>query len=157
MISTCLLFISLSWLISMIVFSSSKLKPVENSRKVLIKSDRINKYLGVHVFSYLIRNSPFKFLNLGVYIKSNSLIEIIRVKEEIRKAERNHIFAFLLVTVGSIILLFFNNRISDMLCITFSNVVFNVYPVLSLQSVKSRISKVINKQNGSGEKRVIKS
>ncbi|WP_407654455.1 glycosyl-4,4'-diaponeurosporenoate acyltransferase CrtO family protein [Catalinimonas niigatensis] len=141
----------------MIVFSLAKFKPVENSGKVFIKSDRINKYLGVHIFSYLIRNSPFKFLNLGVYLKSNSILEISRVYEEIRKAERNHIFAFFLVTIGSIILLFYNNRITDMLCITFSNVIFNVYPVLSLQSVKTRISKIICKQNDLGENRNINS
>ncbi|WP_369427665.1 hypothetical protein [Pontibacter harenae] len=155
MISTCVLFITLSWLISLIVFSSSKLNSLENNTKILIKSDRINRYLGVPIFSYIIRNSPFKFLNLGVYLRNSTFPEIIRVDAEINKAERNHLLAFYLVLVGSCLFLLFRNRINEFLYITFSNVIFNLYPFLSLQLQRIRISKLMERQHKQSEKKNI--
>lgn len=150
-ITNCLLFISLSWLVSVLVFSSAKLKHAGNPGRVFISSDRMNRFLGVYIFSYIIINSPLKFLNLKVYLKNNSFKEIIRVNTEIRKAERSHLFAFVLVTIGSIVFLFFSSRFVDILSITFSNVLFNLYPALSLQLQRSRISKMIRKQNHQGQ------
>lgn len=157
MLSICILFISSSWLISIIVYSTAKLQPLENSGEVLINSDRVNRYLGVYIFSYIIRYSPFRFLNLGVYLKNNSIQELNRVYTEIRKAERNHLLAFLLVTVASSIFLLFNNPLTNFLYITISNILFNLYPALSLQLQKSRIFKMVRKQNNQGESKNIRS
>jgi len=144
MISIYILFISLSWLISIIIFSFLKVNILLKDYEIknLINSDSINRYLGIHLFSFIIRNSPVRFLNLAVYSKNKSFQELRR---EIRNAERGHLFAFYLVLMSSAVYLIFVKNTTDYLYINLWNIVFNGYPVLSLQVQKKRVHGILKK------------
>lgn len=114
--------------------------------RFIIKSDKRNKYLGVYLFSFIIRNSLFKLLNLELYFKKKSAHELYRLEIEIRNAERGHLFAFYSVIVGSLIFLLLTKNRFDFLLINFWNVVFNLYPILALQLQRKRIYKILHKQ-----------
>jgi hypothetical protein len=151
MIHICILFISLSWLTSIILLSflRGNILLKDYQIKSIIESDRTNRYLGVYLFSNIIRNTPFKFLNLRLYFKGRSSEELIRVETEIKNAERGHLFAFYLVLIASAVFLIFENDRTTYLYINLSNIVFNGYPVLSLQLQKKRVIEILQRMNTS--------
>ena len=110
-----------------------------------IKSEMINKIIGVGIVKWIVKNTFFKFLNQKLKLdKKMNISDIKNIRNEMTKSEIDHLFAFIFVTIF-IIVQFFNQKYLlafIMLCV---NILMNLYPSLLQQQHKRRIDKLILK------------
>ena len=110
-----------------------------------VKSEMINKIIGVGIVKWIVKNTFFKFLNQKLKLdKKMNISDIKNIRNEMTKSEIDHLFAFIFVTIF-IIVQFFNQKYLlafIMLCV---NILMNLYPSLLQQQHKRRIDKLILK------------
>jgi hypothetical protein len=100
----------------------------------------IHRWLGVRNFGALLRNTPLRYLNGSVYLPGGrrSLAELSRRAES---AEAIHFWAAVLFT-PYIAYTWSRGLIAEALLFVLVQIVFNVYPILHLRSVRARLGRV---------------
>lgn len=106
-----------------------------------VESDYFNRIIGLNQFSWLIKNTFFKFLNQKIRI-SNRNTNLDDIKKEMTLAEISHLVGFLFVTVFSI---YYSIKVSILYGATMMvpNILLNLYPSLLQQKNKRRINRLI--------------
>jgi len=110
-----------------------------------IKSEKLNKFIGLGVFKWVIKNTFFKYLNQNLKLKKKiEKADLIHLRDEMTKAEIDHLIGFIFVTVFAFVK-FFNFDFVFGLTIMIVNALMNLYPSLLQQENKRRIDKFIMK------------
>ncbi len=110
-----------------------------------IKSEIINKFIGVGVVKWIVKNTFFKFLNDKIkFDRKMKISEIRTIRSEMTKSEVDHLFAFFFV-LGYVITILYNQKYLLGLTVLFVNIIMNLYPSLLQQQNKRRIDKLIFK------------
>ncbi len=110
-----------------------------------IKSEKLNKIIGLGVFKWFIKNTFFKYLNQSLTLKKKiEKADLIHLRDEMTKAEIDHLIGFIFVTVFAFVR-FFNFDFVFGLTIMMVNALMNLYPSLLQQENKRRIDKFIMK------------
>ena len=103
-------------------------------------TEGIYRWLGVRGFGTLLRNTPLRYLNGSVYLAGGrrSLVEMSRQTES---AEAIHFWAAVLFT-PYIAYVWSQDLIAETVLFVLVQVLFNVYPILHLRSVRARLDRV---------------
>lgn len=104
-----------------------------------------NKIIGVGVVKWILENTFFKFLNPKIkFDKKMNIPDMRNIRNEMTKAEIDHLFAFIFVLVIVIFELFYQKYILAFIMLIL-NIVMNLFPSLLQQQNKRRIDKLICK------------
>ncbi|GAB2693546.1 hypothetical protein GCM10027037_16240 [Mucilaginibacter koreensis] len=134
----------ISWIIGIIVGAVLVKTPYYNryfSNLNFITNARLNKYMGINVFRWIIIHSFFKYFNpklsMPKTIKASDLAEL---RKEMTVAELNHLAAFVFVLVFVVAKLW-KGEILFAAIIMLVNIIMNLYPSLLQQQNKRRIDR----------------
>ncbi len=110
-----------------------------------IQSEKWNKYIGVDIVKWIIKNTPFQYFNQKLKLKNKiRKEELYKLRQEMTKAEIEHLIGFAFVTFFAFAK-FYKNELLFGLTIMVVNTLMNLYPTLLQQQNKRRIDKLINK------------
>lgn len=135
----------ISWIVGMIfsgIFHKTEFfKSLSNFN--FLRSKTWNKRIGIGIFKWIVKNTPFKFFNDK--IKMTNKVEIThlnQLRKEMTIAEINHLVGFIFVTAFALVSL----AKGDFLFALFymiANTLLNLYPSLLQQENKRRIDRMI--------------
>lgn len=108
-----------------------------------IKEDRLNNLLGVGVVKWVIKNTFFKFLNQKIKMDTKmSLSDLKNLRNEMTKAEIDHLFAFVFV-LGFVAVQLSGQQYLYAAIILFLNLLMNLHPALIQQQNKRRLDRLL--------------
>ncbi len=136
----------ISWTVGMIL--NGLFKKNENYKYIsnlnFIKSNTLNKIIGIKYFKWIVKNTFFKFFNQKIKFEKNN-ITLTEMRREMTFAEISHLIAFIFVTLVAIYKCISQN-ILFAFTIMLVNTFMNLYPSLLQQENKRRIDKLMLKQ-----------
>ncbi|MFK7031071.1 glycosyl-4,4'-diaponeurosporenoate acyltransferase CrtO family protein [Flavobacterium oreochromis] len=101
--------------------------------------------MGVSIVKWIAKNTFFKYLNPNLKINGKvNISDFKNIREQMTKAEIDHLFAFLFVMIFVIIKIY-NEEYILALIILILNILMNLCPTLLQQRNKRRIDKFISK------------
>ena len=110
-----------------------------------IKSENLNKIIGLELFKWIVKNTFFKFFNQKLKLKNKiEKTDLNTLRTEMTISEIDHLIGFVFVTVFACIK-FFNFNYLFGLSIMIVNILMNLYPSLLQQENKRRIDKLIKR------------
>ncbi|MBG9377375.1 hypothetical protein I5907_14120 [Panacibacter sp. DH6] len=111
-----------------------------------IRSDNVNKWVGVNMVKWIVKNTPFKFLNQKLQLAGKSAgTDLQEVRKAMTSAETDHLAGFLFVTVFVFTKLYQQEWLFA-LTIMIANILMNLHPSLLQQQNKRRIDKIVKKR-----------
>lgn len=137
----------ISWIVGIIVNTLIKNKPwyEDLSYIELVKSKRVNKWIGIDVIKWIVRNTPFKYFNPGLKVQGKST-DLVALRREMTYADIGHLVGFVFVTFFAVIKAI-NVSLLFGVIIMMVNVLMNLYPSLLQQQNKKRIDRFIKRNN----------
>ena len=140
--------IFLSFIIGMIIHTILKKTEFYKNHLVnlnFVESENINKYIGVEIVKWIVKNTPFKYFNQFIKIKGRIEREgLIKLREEMTNSEISHLIGFASVLLFAF-LVFFKAKFIFGIIIMTVNILMNLYPSLLQQQNKRRIDKLIKR------------
>lgn len=110
-----------------------------------IKSDLLNQIISVGIVKWIVKYTFFKFLNPNLkFHNKTSISEIKSIRNNMTKAEVDHLFAFLFVSLFMFSAIY-NQKFILALTMLLINILMNLYPSLLQQQNKRRIDKLLSK------------
>ncbi len=135
----------ISWIVGMIINALLKKTASYNQELVnfnFIKSEKLNKAIGIGAIKWIVKNTFFKFFNPKLKFDRNvNLTELKTIRNEMTKSEIEHLIAFVFTSFFAIIK-FYNHNYLFCLIIMIVNILMNLYPSLLQQQNKRRIDKL---------------
>lgn len=138
----------ISWIVGMLV--NAFLRKTEFFDKNLtdlnfIKNEKLNKFIGLGIFKWIVKNTFFKFFNQKLKIKKRiEKADLVKLREEMTISEIDHLVAFIFVTCFALVS-FYNFKFIAGAMMMLVNVLMNLYPSLLQQENKRRIDQFLNK------------
>ena len=136
----------ISWIVGMIV-NAFLMKTIYYQKKLsnlnFIKSDKLNRVLGIDIFKWIVINTFFKFFNPKLKLnKRVNLVELNYLRNEMTNAEISHLigFGFMIIFAAFGVI---NGKYLSATTIMFVNILMNLYPSLLQQENKRRIDRFI--------------
>ncbi|MCV9385105.1 glycosyl-4,4'-diaponeurosporenoate acyltransferase CrtO family protein [Reichenbachiella ulvae] len=135
----------ISWIVGLIL-NAIAMKLPQYQRLAhfnFVESKRLNRYMGIGVFKWIVKNTPFKFFNqkLKATAKLN-LDQLNDLRKEMTTAEIGHLIGFVFVAGFAVYQLFLMHWVSTF-SIMLANTLLNLYPSLLQQENKRRIDRLI--------------
>lgn len=136
----------ISFIVGMIL--TSLIKETDFYKKTLsnqnfLKNEFLNKLIGVRLVKWIVKNTFFKFLNQDLKIdRKMNLLDLNNIRKQMTKAEIDHLFAFLFVTIFVILKIYKQEYIFSLIILVV-NILMNLCPTLLQQQNKRRIDKLI--------------
>ncbi|MEN5233953.1 hypothetical protein [Sphingobacterium faecium] len=113
------------------------------SKLNFLKSDLLNNLIGVGLVKWIVKNTFFKYLNPSLKIdRKMKLEELNNIRNQMSKAEIDHLFAFLFVIIF-VILKIYKQEYIFAFVIFLVNILMNLCPTLLQQQNKRRLDKLI--------------
>ncbi len=110
-----------------------------------IKSKNLNKWIGVDMVKWIIKNTPFKYLNQNLQLKNKiEAADLHQLRRNMTSSEIDHLIGFAFVTAFALVR-FYKTEWLFGLMIMAVNVLMNLHPSLLQQQNKRRIDKLIKK------------
>lgn len=138
----------ISFIVGMILTACIKKSHFYNnqlSNLNFVSSDLTNKFIGVGIIKWIVKNTFFKFLNQKLkFNKKSKISDIKNIREEMTKSEIDHLFAFLFVTLFVITSILDHDYLKAAIMFIV-NLFMNLYPSLLQQQNKRRIDKLLIK------------
>lgn len=131
----------ISWIVGMIInFALSKTEFYEKLSNInCIRSTKLNKFIGLSIFKWIVKNTFFKFFNPKLQLKNKATTkELIDLRQEMTFAEISHFIGFFFVMFFATLKVLRAEFIFSA-WIVFMNVLMNLYPSLLQQENKRRI------------------
>jgi len=138
----------ISWIVGMLV--NAFLRKTDFYTKHLnhlnfIKSEKLNKIIGMDFFKWIVKNTFFKFFNQKLKLKNKiKKADLVKLRAEMTTSEIDHLIAFIFVTCFALVA-FYHLKFVSAGIMMLINVLMNLYPSLLQQENKRRIDKFINK------------
>ncbi|MBL0012577.1 MAG: hypothetical protein IPP30_02120 [Flavobacterium sp.] len=140
----------ISFLVGMAVNSllkKTKFYDNELSNLNFVKSEKLNQWLGVDLVKWMVKNTPFKYLNQK--LKLNNTIEkadLHQLRQEMTSSEIDHLIGFVFVTIFALLKVYKSEWLFA-LTIMIVNILMNLHPSLLQQQNKRRIDKILSRTN----------
>jgi len=110
-----------------------------------IKSEKLNKIIGMDFFKWIVKNTFFKFFNQKLKLKGKiEKSDLVKLRTEMTTSEIDHLIAFIFVTCF-VLFAIYNLKFESAGIMMLINMFMNLYPSLLQQENKRRIDKFINK------------
>ena len=138
----------ISWIVGMII--NAILRKTEFYNKKLsnlnfIKSQNLNRIIGIGIFKWVVKNTFFKYFNQKLKLKRKiEKTDLNKLRNEMTKSEIEHLIGFVFVTIFAFVKFFSANFLFGFI-IMIVNILMNLYPSLLQQENKRRIDKLIKK------------
>ncbi|MFD2584542.1 hypothetical protein ACFSR6_18740 [Pedobacter vanadiisoli] len=136
----------ISWIVGMVInafLAKTTFYQKRLSNLNFVRSEQINRWLGLAPFKWIIMHSFFKFFNPKLSIKKTILAkELTGYRLEMTTAELNHLFAFSFMTVFLFIKIVQGQYLFALIMLLV-NVLMNLYPSLLQQQNKRRIDRYL--------------
>ena len=136
------------WIVGMII--NAILRKTEFYNKKLsnlnfIKSQNLNRIIGIGIFKWVVKNTFFKYFNQKLKLKRKiEKTDLNKLRNEMTKSEIEHLIGFVFVTIFAFVKFFSANFLFGFI-IMIVNILMNLYPSLLQQENKRRIDKLIKK------------
>lgn len=138
----------ISWIVGMLI--NAFLRKTNFYAKNLthlnfIKNEKLNKFIGLGIFKWIVKNTFFRFFNQKIKInKRIEKVDLVELREEMTISEIDHLVAFIFVTCFAFFS-FYNFKFIAGTMMMLVNVLMNLYPSLLQQENKRRIDQFLNK------------
>lgn len=110
-----------------------------------LKSEKMNKTIGIGLFKWIVKNTFFKFFNQKLKLKNKiEKTDLSKLRKEMTISEIDHLVGFAFVTIFALVKFYNLKYLFGSTIMTF-NVLLNLYPSLLQQENKRRIDKLIAK------------
>lgn len=107
-----------------------------------IENKSLNKNIGLGIIKWVVKNTPFKFFNPKLKLKSKvEMTDLDTLRKEMTSAEIGHLIAFVFVMIFALKELVHLNFVFALI-IMIVNTLMNLYPSLLQQENKRRIDKL---------------
>jgi ABC-type protease/lipase transport system fused ATPase/permease subunit len=127
------------------VLKKTKFYNHELSNLNFVRSDILNKWFGVGLVKWTVKNTPFKYLNQKLKLKSKiEKTDLHKLRQEMTSSEIDHLVGFVFVTIFALVK-FYKTEWLFGLTIMIVNILMNLNPSLLQQQNKRRIDKLIKK------------
>lgn len=132
-----------SWMVGIIGISVLAKSPLYQRLQHLnfIPGSGANRYLGIWVFRWIVRDTPLRFFNPAVRLREGRA-DLARVRNAMTHAEVSHLIGFGFVAIVAVYMGFAVGWTFAAL-MTLPNVVLNLYPALLQQENKRRIDRLL--------------
>lgn len=141
--------IFLSFIIGMIIHAVLKKTEFYNKRLSnldFVENEKLNKYIGVEIIKWIVKNTPFKYFNQTIKIKGKiEKTGLIKLREDMTSSEISHLIGFAFVLIVALVIFFKTKFFLGMVIILTVNILMNLYPSLLQQQNKRRIDKLLKK------------
>ena len=128
-----------------IVLKKTKLYNNELSHLNFIKSEKLNKWFGVDIVKWIVKNTPFKYFNQKLKLRNKiEKTDLLKLRKEMTSSEIEHLIGFVFVTIFTF-LKFYKTEWLFGVTIMIVNILMNLNPSLLQQQNKRRIDKLIKK------------
>ena len=108
-----------------------------------IKSQNLNRIIGIGIFKWVVKNTFFKYFNQKLKLKRKiEKTDLNKLRNEMTKSEIEHLIGFVFVTIFAFVKFFSANFLFGFI-IMIVNILMNLYPSLLQQENKRRIDKLI--------------
>lgn len=132
----------ISWLVGMAIgFFLRKTAFYQNklSRLNFIRSDKVNRLIGVGALRWIVKNTFFKFFNQKLKLEQRvSAADLVYLRNEMTVSETDHLIAFVFVSMFAVVKFARAEYIFGAMIMTV-NILMNLYPSLLQQQNKRRI------------------
>ncbi len=138
----------ISWIVGMTI--NAILRKTEFYKNKLsslnfLKSEKMNKTIGIGLFKWIVKNTFFKFFNQKLKLKNKiEKTDLSKLRKEMTISEIDHLVGFAFVTIFALVKFYNLKYLFGSTIMTF-NVLLNLYPSLLQQENKRRIDKLIAK------------
>jgi ABC-type protease/lipase transport system fused ATPase/permease subunit len=135
----------ISWIIGM-VLNSALVKTkyyTQMSNFNFIPGKKLNEFIGIKYFKWIVKNTFFKFFNQQIKVESKKT-DLTEIRNQMTISEISHLIGFVFVTFFAVYKSFSVHIIFG-LTMMIGNILLNLYPSLLQQENKRRIDKLINK------------
>lgn len=111
----------------------------------LVKNETVNKLMGIGICRWIVKNTPFKYLNQKLKLKNKiEPGQLVELRNEMTFAEISHWMAFACVAVYAVVMSVLGNVTWAMMLMTV-NVFLNAYPSLLQQQNKRRVDRFLKR------------
>jgi hypothetical protein len=136
-----------SWIVSMMLSPLLRTTAYYSRLSSLDFAPRapLSRRLGLHHFKWVVRNTPFKFLNPAIRVRGTGT-DLALIRDEMTKAEINHLIGFALVILAA---LYMGIAVGPVFGVAMmvGNTLLNLYPSLLQQENKRRIDRVVHRRD----------
>lgn len=137
----------ISWLVGMILNGLLKDRTfyIKCSSLNFVRSTSINKWLGVRVFKWIVKNTVFKYLNEKLRVeKKVGVPELKELRKEMTSSELSHLIGFGFAGAFAAAKVLSGDPLFG-LVIMVPNTLLNLHPVLLQQENKRRIDRLLKR------------
>lgn len=111
-----------------------------------IESKILNKYLGVDIVKWIVKNTPLKYFNQKLRLRNKiKKTDLHELRKEMTSSEIDHLIGFVFVAIFAL-MKFYKNEWLFGLTIMIVNILMNLHPSLLQQQNKRRIDTLIKKR-----------
>lgn len=137
----------ISFIVGMIV--NSFLKKTEIYQVALqnlnfISDDRVNKWIGLGIFRWVLLKTPLKYFNQKIKVTEMNKMSLKRLRDQMTSSEIEHLVGFDFMFLIALVQLIYRNY-TFMLILLLVNVFMNLYPALLQQWNKRRLDRIISR------------
>jgi hypothetical protein len=145
--SSSIALVFFSFIVGMLVYSILRKTKFHDNKLTnlnFVKSDLLNKLLGVSFVKWIVKNTPFKYFNQRIKLKGKvEKVDLQQMRQEMTKSEIEHLVGFVFVTFF-VLLKFYEAEWLFGLIMMILNVFMNLNPSLLQQQNKRRLDNLIN-------------
>ncbi len=110
-----------------------------------LRSERLNKIIGIGVLKWIVKNTVFKYFNQKLKLKKKiEKTDLIKLRDEMTISEIDHLIGFVFVTIFALVKFYYLDFLFG-LTIMMVNILMNLYPSLLQQQNKRRIDRSIKR------------
>lgn len=110
-----------------------------------IKSETLNKWIGVNMVKWIVKNTPFKYINQKLHLKNKiEKADLYQLRQDMTSSEIDHLIGFVFVAAFALVK-FYKTQWLFGLTIMAVNILMNLNPSLLQQQNKRRIDRLIKK------------
>jgi uncharacterized protein YacL len=110
-----------------------------------VKSKKLNAWIGVDVFKWIVKNTPFKYFNQKLKLKNKiEKANVLKLRIEMTHSEIEHLIGFVFVSIF-VFWKFYKTEWFFGLTMMLVNMFMNLNPSLLQQQNKRRIDQLIKK------------
>jgi ABC-type amino acid transport system permease subunit len=111
-----------------------------------IESKILNKYLGVDIIKWIVKNTPLKYFNQKLRLRNKiEKTDLHELRKEMTSSEIDHLIGFVFVAIFAL-MKFYKTEWLFGLTIMIVNILMNLHPSLLQQQNKRRIDTLIKKR-----------
>lgn len=138
----------ISWIVGMVINFYLKKTAFYNeklTRLNFIRSERLNKILGIGVFKWIVKNTFFRFFNQKIKLgRRFEKADLVALRSEMTSSEIDHLIAFVFVMVFVVIKVIKDDFLFGGIILGV-NIFMNLYPSLLQQENKRRIDRLMGR------------